>query len=145
MNYQDKSFEVDNQTGLNHEGRYANTPVRRLTANSIIGDGIENRAGEDLGKIEDLMINVNHGSIEYVIIEFGSFLGMGGKLFAVPFSKLRLDPERHVFILDKHKDDLKETPGFDKTHWPDTNDHTYYAEVDQYWQVPFNNPSSIYL
>jgi sporulation protein YlmC with PRC-barrel domain len=107
--------------------------VKRLTATSIIGDEIRNKQGEDLGKVDNLMINLNTGEVEYAVVEFGSFLGIGGKLFAIPFRELALDPEREIFILDKDKDYLKESPGFDKTHWPETNDHSYFENVRMYY------------
>jgi sporulation protein YlmC with PRC-barrel domain len=140
MLFQEKNYEVDNRTGVNHEGKYANTPARRLTSTSIIGDKVQNKKGEELGKIDNLMININTNSVEYAVVEFGSFLGVGGKLFAIPFSELQLDENRQVFVLDRDKNYLKEIPGFDKTHWPDTNDHTvnYYDEVNRYWETPVN-------
>jgi sporulation protein YlmC with PRC-barrel domain len=136
MNTKDKDFEIDNATGLNHEGPNANTPVRRLTASSIIGDKVENPKGENLGKIDNLMVNINDGRIEYAVIEFGSFLGIGGKLFAIPFTELQIDPVKEVFVLNRDKDYLKEMPGFDQSHWPETNEHTYFNEVNTYWGTP---------
>lgn len=138
MKTERKSFEADNLTGRNHEGQTANTPVRRLTSSSIIGDSVENPEGEDLGKIDELMINLETGTIEYVVLEFGAFLGMGGKLFAIPFKELKLDPVREIFILNRDKDYLKNAPGFDKDHWPETNDPDnysdgYYNNVGTYW------------
>jgi sporulation protein YlmC with PRC-barrel domain len=128
----DRKYEVDNLTGINHEGTLANHPVQRLTATSIIGDSVENNEGENLGQIDNLMINLHTGHVEYAVIEFGSFLGMGGKLFAIPFRELRVNPAKKVFVLNRDKDHLKKSPGFDKTHWPDTNDH-YYEYVDNYY------------
>lgn len=133
MAVEEKKYVADNQTGLNHEGRKANSPVERLTASSIIGDRIENPEGEDLGKIDNLMVSLNDGQIEYAVVEFGSFLGIGGKLFAVPFRELRIDPGKKVFILNRDKEYLKQSPGFDKTHWPDTNEHTYFDNVKMYY------------
>lgn len=133
MAVEQKNYRTDNRTGINHEGRDANTPVQRLTASSIIGDRIENPQGEELGKIEDLMVNIRQGTIEYAVVEFGSFLGIGGKLFAIPFRELRLDAEKELFILNRDKDYLKEAPGFDKTHWPDTNEHGYFENVNMYY------------
>src|SRR6187401_3293054 len=101
-----KDYEVDNRTGYNHEGATPNIPVRRLTATSIIGDKVENPQGENLGRIDDLMINLKTGEIEYVVIQFGAFLGMGGKLFAIPFAQLALDPSREIFILNRDRDSL---------------------------------------
>ena len=136
MTTRTKNYEVDNRTGVNHEGRDANRPARRLTASSIIGDRVENLQREDLGKIDNLMVNVHTGAIEYAVIEFGSVLGIGGKLFAIPFHELTLDEVEEVFILNRDKDYLKNSPGFDKDHWPDTNDHTYFDEVETYYQTP---------
>src|SRR4026209_1684744 len=121
----DKKYEVDNLTGINHEGTLANHPVQRLTSTSIVGDSVENNEGEKLGEIDNLMINLQTGHVEYAVIEFGTFLGMGGKLFAIPFKELRVNPAKKVFVLNRDKDYLKKSPGFDKTHWPDTNDHYY--------------------
>ncbi len=130
----ENSYEVDNRTGVNHEGQASNTPVQRLTASSIVGDSVEGMKGEKLGTIDNLMINVNTGIVEYAVLEFGSFLGIGGKLFAVPFKELKINPERKVFVIDRDKEFLEKLPGFDKKHWPATNDH-YYNDVNMYWRV----------
>ena len=127
-------YETDNATGVNHEGLAANTPVERLTASSIVGDSVEDTKGEKLGNIDNLMINVNTGAVEYAVLEFGSFLGIGGKLFAVPFTELKLQPERKVFVIERDKEFLEKLPGFDKKHWPATNDH-YYDDVNMYWKL----------
>lgn len=125
------TFEKDNSTGRNHEGARANTPVRVLTATSIIGDDVENLNGDTLGEIKDIMINLYDGSIEYVILQSGGFLGIGDKLFAVPYASLQVSPDKKVFILDKDDEYVKNAPGFDHNHWPETNDH--YDDIDNYW------------
>ncbi len=128
-----KTYEADNRTGQNMEGPDANRPLERLTATSIMGDQVESPEGENLGKIDNLMINVRTGKVEYVVVEYGSFLGIGGKLFAIPFQELRVAPEKHAFVVNRDKDYLRMSPGFDRNHWPDTNDHGYYGDVDTYW------------
>lgn len=141
MKTTEKKYESDNRTGMNNEGRLPNLPVKRLTATSIVGDDIVNQHDEKLGKIDNLMINIKSGQVEYAIIEFGSFIGIGGKLFAIPFAELRVDPAKQRFILEKDKDYLKESPGFDKGHWPDTNDHSYFENVRTYYKalvLPFS-------
>ena len=126
------NFEQDNLTGKNHEGKNANSPVRVLTATSIMADNIENFKGEKLGSIKDIMINLRDGRIEYVIMQSGGFLGIGDKLFAVPFEALQLDPEKEVFLLNRDEAYIKNAPGFDQDHWPETNNH--YSDVDTYWR-----------
>src|SRR5688500_14308554 len=73
--------------------------VDRLEAKAIIGCEIRNPQGEDLGKIDNLMVNLQKGEVEYAVVEFGAFLGLGGKLFAVPFKELKLDADNKTFIL----------------------------------------------
>lgn len=127
----DSNLETENITGQNQAGANANRPVQILTATSIIGDKVINRAGEDIGKINDIMINILEGNIEYLVIEFGGFLGIGEKLFAVPFSAARLNAKDQTFTMDVEKSFLEAAPGFDKDHWPDTNSH--YFDVNAHW------------
>ena len=125
------NLEIENATGENQMGTNANRPVHVLTATSIIGDKVENKEGENIGKIKDIMLNTNTGQVQYFIIEFGGFMGFGEKLFAVPFSALKLNTREHDFILDVEKEFLETAPGFDKDHWPETNGH--YFDVNSYW------------
>jgi sporulation protein YlmC with PRC-barrel domain len=112
-----------NSTGKNDTGKSANRPVRILTARSIIGDKVSNHFGEDLGTIEDIMLNIDEGTIEYVIIAFGGFMTMNQKYFAVPFKALSVDGKKHAFLLDQSREAFEKDPGFDKNHWPDANFH----------------------
>lgn len=136
MDNKTKEYEAINITGINHQGSRANTPLKRLTATSIIGDKVVNRKGQNLGKIHNLMINLRTSQVEYAIIEFGGFLGAGEKLFAIPFRELTVDEKEEVFVMDRDKDYLKDSPGFDAQHWPDTNDHAYFDDVNSYYHYP---------
>jgi sporulation protein YlmC with PRC-barrel domain len=121
----------ENNSGHNELGPNANRPVRILTATSIIGDKVLDKKGENIGKIKDIMISIGDGKIEYIIMEVGGFMGIGEKLFAIPFSKLNLHPVDVNFVLDINRKSLEDAPGFDPTHWPETNSH--YLDVDAYW------------
>jgi sporulation protein YlmC with PRC-barrel domain len=126
-----KDLENENASGHNHEGSNVNRPVKVLTASSIIGDNIENTKGEYIGKIKDIMIDIHYGKIEYIVIEFGGLFSFGEKLFAIPFSALKLNTKKEDFVLDIEKEFLKNAPGFNKYHWPETNSH--YFDVNAYW------------
>ena len=89
-----------------------------LSTTAVIGDSVVNRAGENLGKIEELMLDLEKGRVAYAVLSFGGFMGMGEKLFAVPFEALKLDASREHFTLDVDKDKLKNAPGFDKDQPP---------------------------
>ena len=91
---EEKNYESDNRSGINRQGPDANRPVERLTATSIIGDALENNKGQDFGKITDLMINLDNGKVEYAVIESGGVLGVGAKLFAIPFSQMQINEDK---------------------------------------------------
>ena len=111
-----------------------------LSATAVLGDAVVNRAGETLGKIEELMLDLEKGRVAYAILSLGGFLGMGEKLFAVPFEALKLDASREHFMLDVDKNKLKNAPGFDRNYPPQASDRTWGAEVYKfygykpYWQ-----------
>ncbi len=112
----------------------ANNP-RVLSAKTIIGDNVRNPQGEDLGKIEELMIDLDTGRIAYAVLSFGGFLGMGDKLFAIPWSILKLSASEHKFVLDVPKEMLEKAPGFDKNNWPDTGDRRWQEQIYSYYEV----------
>jgi hypothetical protein len=97
----------------------ANIPLF-LTARTINGDKVINTAKEHLGKIEDLMIDLENGRVAYAVLSFGGFLGLGNKLFAVPWEALTARPHEHAFVLNVGKETLEKAEGFDKDDWPVT-------------------------
>ena len=121
----------DNLTGKNNGPLLPNLPLKYLTATSVIGDKVVNPAGEHMGDIKNIMLDLINGKIEYFVIEFGGFLGIGTKYFAIPFNRLQVNPEKKVFIFNQSKEVLKKAPGFDDYHWPETNIHL--EQVHGYW------------
>ena len=113
---------------------------RTLSATTMIGDKVVNEYGEDLGKIEELMIDLESSRVAYAVLSFGGLLGIGDKLFAIPMEALRLDAENHRFILDVDRERLEQAPGFDKDEWPEADDLAYRTEIfayyghDPYWE-----------
>lgn len=86
-------------------------------ASALKGHAIVNRAGETLGEVEDIVLDVQRGCIAYVVMGSGGFLGIGEKLFAIPWSALTLDGERPAFLIDADKSTFDNAPGFD-AEWP---------------------------
>ncbi len=111
----------ENITGINDGPLNANTPLKYLTASSVIGDKVVNDNGDHLGEIKDIMLDVTSGKIDYFVIEFGGFLGIGVKYFAIPFGLLKVDPANKRYLFNQTKEMLENAPGIDIHHWPDTN------------------------
>jgi sporulation protein YlmC with PRC-barrel domain len=111
-----------------------------LSTSAIIGDSIVGRAGENLGKVEELMLDLEMGRVAYAVLSLGSVPGMGDKLSVVPFEALKLDSTREHFTLDVDKDKLRNAPSFDKRNPPKASDRTWGAEIYKfygykpYWQ-----------
>ncbi len=107
-----------------------------MASNTLEGDRVVNIAGEDLGKVRDIMIDVPNGRVAYAVVSFGGLLGLGDKLFAVPWNALVLDADNHCFVLDVTKERLKEAPGFDKDHWPSMADPRFASQIYEYYDTP---------
>lgn len=111
---------------------------RVLSAESLQGDKVKNTEGEDLGEIKSIMLDLGHGRIAYAVLSFGGIMGLGDKLFALPWSALELDTEDHAFILDVPKERLEAAKGFDKDHWPDFADTSFRETTYRhYGQKPY--------
>lgn len=111
------------------------TGVRTLSASTLMNEPVHNLQGERIGKIEDYMLDLNRGCVEYAVLSFGGFLGIGDRLFAIPWDSLRLDTENHVWRLDVSEERLRQAPGFDKDNWPDLGDTEYRNSISSFWQV----------
>ena len=106
---------------------------RLMGADTLIGNEVRNQKDEDLGDIKEIMLDVPNGRIAYAVLSFGGFLGMGNKLFAVPWEALKLDTENECFVLNADKQRLENAPGFDPDRWPDMADSTWQNEVHSYY------------
>ena len=115
--------------------------VTSLTSGSLIaaeqvkGTNVYNLQGEELGSIEDIMIDKVSGRAVYAIMAFGGFLGMGEKQHPLPWSTLKYDEQKEGYVVDLDKERLEGAPNFDRAsnfNWtPD-----YGRRVDSYYSAP---------
>lgn len=110
-----------------------------LSTSSLTGDPVVNPEGEKLGKLQEIMVDIDSGTIAYAVIVFGGFLGRGEKLFAVPWGAVSVDTEEKRLVVDMDPATLADAPGFDPDHWPAFSDlewasmvHSHYS-VSPYW------------
>jgi sporulation protein YlmC with PRC-barrel domain len=104
-----------------------------MGAATLVGNDVYNNRGEDLGDIKEIMLDMRSGKVGYAVLSFGGFLGMGEKLFAVPWNALTLDTENKRFVLNVEKDRLKDAPGFNKDQWPNMADPSWAREIHSYY------------
>ena len=96
-----------------------------MGADTLVGNDVCNQKGEDVGDIKEIMLDMRNGKVGYAVLSFGGFLGMGEKLFAVPWGALTLDTKNKRFVLNVEKDRLKHAPGFEKNKWPNMADQSW--------------------
>lgn len=111
-----------------------------IDANKLIGCKVENAQGENLGKIENLMLDLRKSRIAYAVLSFGGFLGMGDKLFPVPMEALQFSAGDEKCLLNVDKERLKNAPGYDRDQLPDVSDRGWTTQIfshygyEPYWE-----------
>ena len=112
-----------------------------MPVSTLKGHDVVNPAKESLGKIEDLMIDLENDRISYAVLSFGGFLGMGNKLFAISWRAIELKLYEHTLIitLNVDKEVLKKAEGFDKDKLPLTHEELFevynHYGYEPYWQT----------
>jgi hypothetical protein len=85
--------------------------ARSARASKIIGSKVY-KGDTSIGQIEDVLVDLNHGTTAAVILSVGGFLGMGDKLVAVPVTAVKVGSEAK-FTTDLTREQLTSAPAFD--------------------------------
>ena len=107
-----------------------------LKASNLIGAKVQDTEGKKLGTIKDLVIDPLEGDIGYAVLDFGGFLGLGDKYFAVPWDAFKLGENHKYLILDVSKKVLKNAPGFPKDQWPDMSNGQWIITLYDFYDLP---------
>lgn len=106
-------------------------------ASQLQGMAIQNEAGKDLGNVRDIVIDTDRGRVKYVAVAYGGFLGLGSKLFAVPFEAFERRPATQdksaVLLLNLDEEMLRKAPGFDADHWPNMASKEFAQAIDKHY------------
>jgi hypothetical protein len=127
------SYTDRDKYGMYKDTKSAGPGPALMGADTLLGDSVVNGADENLGDIKEIMLDMSTGQVAYAVLAFGGFLGMGEKLFAVPWQALHLDTANHRFVLNVDKARLKNAPGFDKDAWPDMSDVTWASQIHTFY------------
>lgn len=110
--------------------------INAFTVEKIIGSKVINVKGETLGKIEDLVVDIDTGRIVYAVLDSGGFLGIGSKLFPVPWESLAALPSEGIFFLNQSKEQMEKAPAFDKKNLPNMQDMHWGEGIFKHYGVP---------
>ncbi len=102
---------------------------------------VVNPQGEDLGHVQNFMLDPLTNKIAFALVSFGGILGLGDKWIAMPMDILRWDTDNRYFMLDVPREKLEQARGLDKDNWMDEFnldwlDETYACfNCQPYWDV----------
>jgi sporulation protein YlmC with PRC-barrel domain len=118
--------------------RFANAaPVSRMRGlvrvDDIKGKDVHDTRGEEIGVVEAVPVDTDKGSIAYVVMSHGGFLGIGEKLVAVPWQQFRMTEKQDALVLAISEEKLDKAPGFDDDNWPKMTDPEWRRKIDAYY------------
>lgn len=98
-------------------------------ASAITAMRVYNPAGEDLGKISDLVMDAKDGKVAYCVLSYGGVAGVGAKMFAVPCDALAMHEKdkTQYFVLNMDQAKLEKATGFRNEDWPTEADRSFSA------------------
>ncbi|WP_209426963.1 PRC-barrel domain-containing protein [Pararhodobacter sp. SW119] len=109
---------------------------RLISGSRVQGTTVYSPAGEELGQIDDVMIDPTSGRIVYGVLQFGGFMGMGSDYHPIPFARLQYDSAREGYTTDLTKEQLENAPRHDDDWYHDREwqerSHQHYG-VSPYW------------
>lgn len=116
------------------------TTGTNIRASQLIGMDIYNSQDEEIAEVNDIVLDASTGRVRYLAVTYGGFLGVGDKMFAVPFEAFKVgqdpgDRDEHRLVLDVTQRQLEGAQGFDDDHWPDFADRNFTSEVDRRYGV----------
>ena len=106
-----------------------------FSASTVKGTTVKNAIDENIGEIEEIMMDAMTGEVAYVVLSVDSgFLNLGSKYFAIPFEAFSFENHQEdVVILNVDKDKLENAPGFDKDNWPSGPQGEFINELNVYY------------
>jgi sporulation protein YlmC with PRC-barrel domain len=127
-------------------GSFTNPPAREpapteceiktavlLGAKGLMSDKVFDMAGENVGRVEEFMVDLADGCIKYAVLSSGGFMGMGDRLFAVPRHALSVDTCDKRLVVNMSKEMLDKAPSFEKDFWPDMGKEDFQVEMLGYY------------
>jgi sporulation protein YlmC with PRC-barrel domain len=125
-----------------------NQKLRR--ASELIGQDVNDRAGKDIGEIEDIVVNMNNGKVHYAVLEFDQSWNLNDKLISLPLRAFTYAADDDDLILNVDKAAIDTKRAFDKDRWPDLNDQAYVVDVDRYLttvvrSAPAGTPEAMFM
>jgi sporulation protein YlmC with PRC-barrel domain len=107
-----------------------------LRSKTLFEYRVKSPHGEDLGKIEEVMIDMEIGRVAYAVLSFGGLLGLGSKWVPVPWDAVALRPDEKVLLLKIEKEKIEKAPNFEAATLPELANRQWGAVIHTYYGYP---------
>jgi sporulation protein YlmC with PRC-barrel domain len=84
-----------------------------ITASRVIDATVYNAAGEEIGHVEDLVLDKTSDRIKFAVLGFGGFLGIGERYHALPWAALNYSEEQGGYVVNISRADLEKAPSYE--------------------------------
>ena len=125
----DKRREFDRSRPIEREEGH-----RLISSDRVEGTAVYSAKGEKIGTIDHLMIGERSGRVEYAVMSFGGFLGMGESYHPLPWEALDYDTDKDGYVVDVDKERLQQAPSYGEDQRPDY-DRDYGQAIYSYYGV----------
>jgi len=129
--YGDQRRERDFGYDDRHEGLPIDETNRLIASNKVEGTAVYSRTGNRLGSIYNFMVDKRSGKVEYAVMSYGGFLGMGTRYYPLPWDILEYDTRLGGYRVDMMERDLERAPSFDRSSEPEFDQR--YGERVRGW------------
>ena len=107
-----------------------------IASDKVEGTEVYNHQGEHLGEVHNFMVNKRTGQVEYAVMSFGGFLGIGESYHPLPWKVLTYDTSKGGYVVDLDKEKLEGAPTY-RASEPPVFDREYGRGVYDYYGVPY--------
>ena len=87
----------------------------------------------ELGSVYNFMVDKRSGQVEYAVMSFGGFLGIGDSYHPLPWKSLTYDTSQGGYVVDLDKNALQGAPSYSSSEAPDWSDPSYSRRIDDYY------------
>lgn len=108
-----------------------------IAADKVKGTEVYNASDENLGTVEEVMIDKRSGKVAYAVMSFGGFLGIGEKYHPLPWGMLQYDPEQDGYRVSLSREQLEGAPTYSRGETVDYTDKAWNTRVHDYYNVPY--------
>ena len=109
---------------------------RLISSAKVHGTECYNRNGDHLGTVDHMMIDKISGQVEYVVMSFGGFLGIGESYHPLPWRVLTYDTRLGGYVAGVTENQLRGAPKYTNDRDWDWNNAAAGKTIDDYYGVP---------